>query len=66
MCGNIACAVNTLENEEDIPPIWRAKELGKLEGPKAGHPGKRLQEERGPERPLQGMLEERLSAGGSS
>ena len=58
MCGNIACAVNTLENEEDIPRIWRAEELGKLEGPKAGHPGKRLQEERGPERPLQGMLGE--------
>jgi ERO1-like protein beta len=56
MCGNIACAVNTLDNEEDIPPIWRAKELGKLEGPKAGHPGKRLQEERGPQKPLQGML----------
>jgi hypothetical protein len=58
MCGNIACAVNTLENEEDIPTIWRAEELGKLEGPKAGHPGKKLQEERGPERPLQGMLGE--------
>jgi ERO1-like protein beta len=58
MCGNIACAVNTLENEEDMPPIWRAKELSKLEGRKAGHPGKRLQEERGPERPLQGMLGE--------
>ena len=58
MCGNIACAVNTLDNEEDIPPIWRAEELGKLEGPKAGHPGKRLQEERGPQRPLQGMLGE--------
>src|SRR3954471_8760234 len=56
MCGNIACAVNTLDNEEDIPPIWRAEELGKLEGPKAGHPGKRLQEERGPKKPLQGML----------
>jgi ERO1-like protein beta len=58
MCGNIACAVNTLDNEEDIPPIWRAEELGKLEGPKAGHPGKRLQEERGLEKPLQGMLGE--------
>ncbi len=58
MCGNIACAVNTLENEEDIPPVWRAQELGKLEGPKAGHPGKQLQEERGPKRPLQGMLGE--------
>ena len=58
MCGNIACAVNTLENEEDIPEIWRAEELGKLEGPKAGHPGKQLQKERGPQRPLQGMLGE--------
>ena len=58
MCGNIACAVNTLDNEEDIPEIWRAEELGKLEGPKAKHPGRRLQEERGPKRPLQGMLGE--------
>ena len=58
MCGNIACAVNTLDNEEDIPPIWRAEEMGKLEGPKADHPGKRLQEERGPQKPLQGMLGE--------
>ncbi|KAM3067629.1 endoplasmic oxidoreductin-1 [Clarireedia jacksonii] len=56
MCGNIACAVNTLDNEEDIPLVWRAEELGKLKGPKAGHPGKKLQEERGPEKPLQGML----------
>ena len=38
MCGNIACAVNTLDNEEDIPLVWRAEELGKLEGPKANHP----------------------------
>ncbi len=58
MCGNIACAVNTLDNEDDIPLIWRAEELGKLEGPKAGHPGRRLQQERGTERPLQGMLGE--------
>ncbi|PSS08771.1 hypothetical protein M430DRAFT_54138 [Amorphotheca resinae ATCC 22711] len=58
MCGNIACAVNTLEDEKDIPPIWRAGELGKLEGPKAGHPGKKQQEERGREKPLQGMLGE--------
>lgn len=58
MCGNIACAVNTLDNEEDIPLVWRAEELGKLEGPKAGHPGKKLQQERGPKRPLQGMLGE--------
>ncbi|KAH8592108.1 endoplasmic oxidoreductin-1 [Bisporella sp. PMI_857] len=56
MCGNIACAVNTLDNEADIPLVWRAEELGKLEGPKASHPGKRLQEERGPEKPLQGSL----------
>ncbi len=58
MCGNIACAVNTLEHEEDIPKVWRAEELSKLEGPKAVHPSKRLQEERGAERPLQGMLGE--------
>ncbi|KAF7871469.1 hypothetical protein EAF04_003576 [Stromatinia cepivora] len=57
MCGNIACAVNTLDNEEDIPLVWRAKELGKLEGPKAGHPGKKLQQER-PKKPLQGKLGE--------
>ena len=25
ICGNVACAVNTLENEEDIPLVWRAK-----------------------------------------
>lgn len=56
MCGNIACAVNTLDTEDDIPLIWRAEELGKLEGPKAGHPGRKLQQERGAERPLQGML----------
>lgn len=56
MCGNIACAVNTLDNEEDIPLVWRAEELGKLSGPKAEHPGKKLQEKRGPEKPLQGEL----------
>ncbi|EON64270.1 hypothetical protein W97_03501 [Coniosporium apollinis CBS 100218] len=57
ICGNRACAVNTLDNEEDIPLVWRAEELGKLEGPKAHHPGKRLQEER-KARPLQGELGE--------
>ncbi|RYP17002.1 hypothetical protein DL765_004763 [Monosporascus sp. GIB2] len=57
MCGNIACAVETLDNEEDIPKIWRASELGKLEGPKAKHPGKNVQKER-PQRPLQGRLGE--------
>jgi hypothetical protein len=58
MCGNIACAVNTLDNEEDIPLVWRAKELGKLEGPKAEHPGKKLQRERPAQKPLQGRLGE--------
>ncbi|KAI9680088.1 MAG: endoplasmic oxidoreductin-1 [Caeruleum heppii] len=57
MCGNIACAVNTLDNENEIPEIWRAEELSKLEGPKAGHPGRRQQQER-QERPLQGQLGE--------
>lgn len=55
MCGNIACAVNTLD-EADIPEIWRSEELGRLQGPKAEHPGRRLQEVRGPQRPLQGEL----------
>lgn len=57
MCGNIACAVNTIDNEEDIPKIWRASELGKLEGPSAKHPGKKVQREK-PQRPLQGLLGE--------
>ncbi|KAF2452692.1 endoplasmic reticulum Oxidoreductin 1-domain-containing protein [Lineolata rhizophorae] len=39
MCGNIACAVNTLDSEDDVPLVWRAQELGKLEGPTARHPG---------------------------
>ncbi|PSN63441.1 endoplasmic oxidoreductin [Corynespora cassiicola Philippines] len=55
MCGNVACAVNTLDNEEDIPLVWRAKELGKLEGPTAQHPGKKQQREQ-KQRPLQGSL----------
>ncbi|KAF2132541.1 endoplasmic oxidoreductin [Dothidotthia symphoricarpi CBS 119687] len=57
MCGNVACAVNTLDNEEDIPSVWRAKELGKLEGPTAQHPGKKQQKE-APKRPLHGSLGE--------
>jgi ERO1-like protein beta len=56
VCGNRACAVDTLENEEDIPQIWRAQELSKLEGPKANHPGRQEQKERPKARPLQGML----------
>jgi len=59
MCGNIACAVETLDNEEDIPKIWRASELGKLEGPRATHPGKSIQRAQ-PQRPLQGGLGEHV------
>jgi hypothetical protein len=54
LCGNRACAVDTLDNEDDIPKIWRAEELSKLEGPKAHHPGKKQQQER--QRPLMGEL----------
>ncbi|MCJ1313041.1 endoplasmic oxidoreductin-1 [Agyrium rufum] len=60
MCGNIACAVNTLENEEDIPEIWRAAQLSRLEGPKAKHPGREQQQRRNSERPLQGDLGEQV------
>ena len=56
LCGNIACAVTTLENEEDVPAIWRAEELSKLEGPKAKHPGRKQQRER--QRPLLDQLGE--------
>lgn len=59
MCGNIACAVQTLDNEEDIPEVWRASQLGKLEGPHATHPGKRAQKER-PLKPLEGKLGENV------
>ena len=55
MCGNIACAVNTIDNEEDVPLIWRTEELSKLEGPKAGHPNRKLQNER-QAKPLLGEL----------
>ncbi|KAJ5664610.1 Endoplasmic reticulum oxidoreductin-1 [Penicillium macrosclerotiorum] len=58
MCGNIACSVNTIESEEDIPLVWRSEELSKLEGPKANHPPRKVQAERPKERPLQGMLGE--------
>ncbi|RPA84684.1 endoplasmic oxidoreductin [Ascobolus immersus RN42] len=34
MCGNIGCAVKTIDDEKDIPLIWRKEELAKLEGPK--------------------------------
>ncbi|KAJ4297012.1 endoplasmic oxidoreductin-1 [Collariella sp. IMI 366227] len=59
MCGNIACAVETLDNEEDIPLVWRASELGKLEGPHVRHPGKKIQKAQ-PQRPLQGALGENV------
>ncbi|KAJ6009949.1 hypothetical protein N7499_004649 [Penicillium canescens] len=58
MCGNIACSVNTIDSEEDIPLTWRAEELSKLEGPKANHPPRKIQAERPKERPLQGELGE--------
>lgn len=55
MCGNIACAVETLDDEADVPEVWRAHELSKLEGPLAKHPGKK-QQKQNPEQPLQGEL----------
>ncbi|KAJ5347906.1 Endoplasmic reticulum oxidoreductin 1 [Penicillium brevicompactum] len=58
MCGNIACSVNTIESEDDIPLTWRAEELSKLEGPKANHPPRKIQAQRPKERPLQGELGE--------
>ncbi|GIZ43489.1 hypothetical protein CKM354_000671400 [Cercospora kikuchii] len=57
MCGNRACAVITLDNEEDVPEIWRAAELSKLEGPKAKHPGRQTKEK---QKPLQGQLGEKV------
>ena len=59
LCGNIACAVTTIENEEDIPDVWRAEELSRLEGPKAHHPGREEQKER-PQKPLKGELGENV------
>lgn len=60
MCGNIACAVNTIDSEEDLPPVWRVEELSKLEGPHVGHPGRQQQKERPRQRPLQGGLGENV------
>lgn len=56
-CGNIGCAVETLDNEEDVPEVWRAKELSKLEGPLAKHPGGAAKKEK---RPLHGALGENV------
>lgn len=58
LCGNVACAVTTLDNEEDIPLVWRSSELGKLEGPRASHPNARARQERAPDKPLAGSLGE--------
>ncbi len=60
MCGNRACAVDTIEDESDIPLIWRAEELGKLEGARAKHPGRAQQRERPKNRPLQYQLGENV------
>ena len=46
-----------MENEDDVPLVWRAAELGKLEGPKAHHPGREEQRQR-PQKPLLGELGE--------
>ncbi|CAG7562695.1 unnamed protein product [Fusarium equiseti] len=59
MCGNIGCAVETLDNEDDIPEVWRAHALGKLEGPRAQHPGKKAQRQH-PQKPLGGLLGENV------
>lgn len=60
MCGNRACAVETIEDESDIPLIWRAEELSKLEGARAKHPGLAQQRERPKNRPLQYQLGENV------
>ncbi|ETI19476.1 hypothetical protein G647_09310 [Cladophialophora carrionii CBS 160.54] len=60
MCGNRACAVETIEDESDIPSIWRAEELSKLEGARAKHPGLAQQRERPKDRPLQYQLGENV------
>ncbi|KAJ6172140.1 Endoplasmic reticulum oxidoreductin-1 [Penicillium chermesinum] len=47
MCGNIACSVNTIESEEDIPLVWR---------PESEPPARDLREKLPKESPLQGKL----------
>lgn len=59
-CGNRACAVDTIEDEENIPLIWRTEELSKLEGARAKHPGPALQKERPKKRPLAHQLGENV------
>lgn len=60
MCGNRACAVDTIEDESEIPMIWRAEELSKLEGARASHPPRALQRQRPKDRPLQYQLGENV------
>ncbi|RMZ86401.1 hypothetical protein DV736_g6372, partial [Chaetothyriales sp. CBS 134916] len=60
VCGNRACAVDTIEDESAIPEIWRAEELSKLEGMRAKHPGPEQQKERPKKRPLQYQLGENV------
>ncbi|EXJ82559.1 hypothetical protein A1O3_06372 [Capronia epimyces CBS 606.96] len=60
MCGNRACAVETIEDESAVPPIWRAEELSKLEGARAKHPGRAQRRERPRDRPLQYQLGENV------
>src|SRR5271169_1341473 len=58
MCGNRACAVETIEDEEHVPLIWRAEELSKVKGARAEHPEPRIQKQRPKTRPLQYQLGE--------
>ena len=58
ICGNRACAVDTIEDEDEIPEIWRAQELSKLQGAMAEHPEPRVQRQRPKARPLQFQLGE--------
>ncbi|KAK5077806.1 endoplasmic oxidoreductin-1 [Exophiala xenobiotica] len=60
ICGNRACAVDTIDDENDIPPIWKIEELSRLEGARAQHPGPGLQKERTKQRPLQYQLGENV------
>ena len=60
MCGNRACAVDTIDNEEDVPLIWRAEELSKVRGARAEHPDPRVQRQRPKSRPLQFQLGEHV------
>ncbi|ODV92802.1 hypothetical protein CANCADRAFT_30844 [Tortispora caseinolytica NRRL Y-17796] len=38
MCGNRACAVETIEDESEIPEIWRPSALGRIGGTVASQP----------------------------